>query len=263
VQELKEDAMIELLIAALLLAPQQPPPAPPDRPSATPPPPPSAPAPPSNPRLDPSDPNFSSEINRMVEQRIREALAGSPESNINVTPSPEFERALERQIERHMGRMQPDQWRWHGFLALLLPFAFLGVIGIAIWLKHRRNEAALKARLDFQTHLLSKFNSGKEFSEFLAAKGGQELLENLSVPQQPPRPRMLRSMRIGIFCSVIGIALLITEAVDDHDFSTGGAIVLAIGIGYMVSTYLSYRMAEKMGLFREETPQQQQHGPSV
>jgi hypothetical protein len=134
---------------------------------------------------------------------------------------------------------------------------FLGVIGwiVSIVVEGRKRTMAIRARADFQNRVLEKYGSGREFVELVQSEGGQKLLNALPAePAAGPADRILGSVHRGILLIFLGIGLLIVPAfVERGDIErlslAFGVILLALGIGFLVSAVLSRRLARSLGLF--------------
>ena len=66
----------------------------------------------------------------------------------------------------------------------------------------------------------------------------------------------MAAVRRGIVTVSAGIGLIVFGIVDqDRDLYGMAAIAIAIGIGFLVSAYASYRLSHKLGLWQESGPQ--------
>ncbi len=185
---------------------------------------------------------------------------GNPNPNPN--PSPEFEHQIEQQVESALKDAQIGQQigealkqvPWHqvtiigALTGVLVPLGFFALIGLIIWMQVRRSQARTKAQLELQKQLLDKFTSGREFGEFLESKGGQRFLDNALTQSSPPRAGSnVKWIRTGTFLSVFGLGLLLLSGMR-HGFLVGGAVVLALGLGFLISGAVSHRLSEKWAI---------------
>ena len=194
-------------------------------------------------------PKLAQAIQLQVESQIdEEAIEEQIEERID-------ENAIEQQVEEHidriMGQFNPSDWWFHGVLALLTPFGFFALIALVIWLIYRNSQAKTRARMEFHTQLLGKFTSGSEFAAFFGSKGGQRLLEGLWSQQMNAKERILRAMRAGVVLTVLGLGLL------GLSWRTGGfvflgVLLLALGVGFLISTGISYRLSKKWDLPKDK-----------
>ena len=208
-------------------------------------------------------PRSQDEIDEFVEQKIREALGGLP-SDGDPQMSPEAEKAIETAVESFLtdpeikdaiadkirGVTMPTQAVM--ILGTLVPITFFGMIVLIVWLLYRRSQARMRARMEFHQQILAKFTSGQEFAEFLNSKGSQQLFEGISGGQVNLKDRLLKHVRLGAIFGVIGLGLLALAIVGrDDGYGFLAVLSLGLGIGFLISARVSYRLSEKMGLLRE------------
>lgn len=134
-----------------------------------------------------------------------------------------------------------------------------GVIRAII--NHRRWLRVSKLQTDMQNKLLERFTSNEEMLAFIQTSAGQRFLESASVAAEPgpralsaPVGRMLWSVQLGIVILVAGVGLEIVsyqlsnyaEAVTG--FQVTGGIVIALGIGFILSALGSFVLSRRLGL---------------
>jgi hypothetical protein len=135
-----------------------------------------------------------------------------------------------------------------GILALLVPFALFAMVFGILWLAFRRKQEQMQAQAVFHKQLLDKFSSGKEFSEFLESQGGRQFLKTLWSQGQSGVDRVLRPMRAGIVMTVVGLALLaLSWSRGQAGIRFPGVLVLALGIGFLMSAAVSHRLSRRWG----------------
>lgn len=219
-----------LLFAPLWLAAQTTPPAPAPAPSPTPP---------------PAQPGARGQVQGEIDE---EAIEKAIEQSVD-------EKALERKIEQHIdriaGQINPREWRTPAMLGILMSIivslAFFALVALLGWLFYRRSKERMQARMDLHTQLLAKFNSGQEFSSFLASDGGRQFVESLWTPKENVRDRIMRSIQWGIIATALGLGMVFIDG-------EVGVIFLAIGIGYLISAATTWRLSKQMGLLEPKNP---------
>jgi hypothetical protein len=135
-----------------------------------------------------------------------------------------------------------------GFFALVAWIVFVFVDG-----KRRREQ--LKVSSEFHAKIFEKMGSTAEFGAFLETDGGRRLMKSLTVEGPSAKTRMLGSTQTGIVCTTIGVAMLILGGIfyylRDGLWVMGG-IITACGVGFIVSTFASYRLSKALGLLGSE-----------
>ncbi len=138
-------------------------------------------------------------------------------------------------------------------IALFVMIAFI----VRTMADGRRRREHLKTVTEFHNRLLDKLGSVSDFAQFLQTDGGARFLDTLSSERgsSGPRDRIMRSTSAGIILLALGIALLIIGWMMPYDrgaFGVLGGIVLSLGIGFLLSSAASFRLAKTLGLLDEE-----------
>ncbi len=129
------------------------------------------------------------------------------------------------------------------------------------------------ARMQSEVHskLVEKIGSGQDFSSFLNSEAGRQLADSLFYEQHrshapnfeaqhDPYGRILRSIHTGVILLALGIAFLtlgtqFTKADDGFFFDSFfffGDLAVALGAGFLISSWVSYRLSKKFGLINHD-----------
>jgi hypothetical protein len=137
------------------------------------------------------------------------------------------------------------------FFLLLVVLAFLAW---TVWLRSRRR----MAQVQLQHKLLDKFNSPQEIGDFLQTEGGRRFLQGMTTGRRDAGMRILLALQIGTVVSLLGIATLglgfvypMSRPGEPHPAVIFGALVLALGVGFLISAGISYRLSKAWGLSSE------------
>ncbi len=132
-------------------------------------------------------------------------------------------------------------------VGIFVPISLFAMILGILWLKWRQQQAQLQTRAEFHKQLLDKFTSGRDFAEFLEAKGSQRFLDALW-SQGPPSHE--KTMRNGILVGMLGLAFLGLSWMR-KDFVIPGVLLLAVGAGFLIFFAISYRLSKSRNLPNE------------
>ena len=147
-----------------------------------------------------------------------------------------------------------------GFAAMFFFSAsFAGVVWlIRTAINHRRWIRVSKVQADVHTKLLDRFSTNEELLAYIQTPAGKRFLESAPIPVESPRAisapfgRILWSMQIGSILTVAGIGIEIVAARAIEDVSQPlagiGVVVIALGVGFLVSSALAYMMSRRLGL---------------
>jgi hypothetical protein len=138
-------------------------------------------------------------------------------------------------------------------MAVVIPLAFFALVGFIVWVvsNNWRLRAQQRAANEFNTRLLDRISSFKDFNDFLASEQGARMLDSLASehPSTGPRERVLRATHVGIVATTLGLGLLmVAEHLQAEPLALVGGIALAFGLGYLISSAVSYRLARRLGV---------------
>lgn len=132
--------------------------------------------------------------------------------------------------------------------AFFLMVAFVVWTAVTAWQRRQR----LRILTDFNNRLVDRIGSLKDFSEFAKTDGGMEFLNAVlaDTPALAPRERILRATEIGIVALALGIGSLFLGWFFDGEsrnvFVAAGAIALSLGLGFLASSFVSYRLTSRL-----------------
>ena len=145
----------------------------------------------------------------------------------------------------------------------MITFFFTACFGGVIWLirtaiQHRRWIRLSKTQADVHTKLLDRFTANDELLTYIQTPAGQRFLESAPIPLDSPRAvsapvgRILWSMQIGAVLTIagIGIEIVAARAIAEvaQPVAAVGIFVIAIGVGFLISSLLAYGVSRRLGL---------------
>ncbi len=138
---------------------------------------------------------------------------------------------------------------------LIVGIAFIYTVGAVVTgvLESRHRALAIRSRTDLLNRILDKFGSSRDFIELSESSGGKRLLEALGSEPNGVGAKILSAVQRGVVLTVVGLGVLvlsmtISEQAVEEFIRIGGAVMLALGIGYLGSSAISYRIAKSIGL---------------
>jgi hypothetical protein len=149
---------------------------------------------------------------------------------------------------------------------LAVASVFIVLIGVLGWIirsimNHRRWLRVSKLQTDMQNKLLERFTSNEEMLAFIQTSAGQRFLESASMAAEAgprvlsaPVGRMLWSIQLGIVILVAGVGLeIVSYKLSNYEdvvtgFQVMGGIIIALGIGFILSAFGAFLLSRRLGL---------------
>lgn len=113
----------------------------------------------------------------------------------------------------------------------------------------------LRHKSELNHKLVDKFGSANELSQFLETEGGNRFLRSLTINGLAPKEKLLTSISRGVILTFLGIGFFILGQIFIDDmifFNAFGIIALALGAGWLVSTYISFTLSRKWGIIDQQ-----------
>jgi hypothetical protein len=139
----------------------------------------------------------------------------------------------------------------------------LAVVSGLVWLiktlvDHRRWSRLSKIQTEVHNKVLDRMQSNEDLLAYIQTPAGKRFLESAPIPMESPRSigaplgRILWSAQAGAVLTVlgIGIALVSRNTLEEvaAPLAAMGAIVIALGIGFLVSSALAFMLTRRFGL---------------
>ena len=146
----------------------------------------------------------------------------------------------------------------HSTTAVVTVFIFLGffsMVSFTVWVlaNGRRRREQMRVMNELTTRLLDRVSSAGDFGEFLKSESGARLLEGLTREADVnPGAGILSTLRVGIVLIALSSGLLLVHwtITTDTAFAILGVIALSLGLGFLIASLASLRLARKLGLLR-------------
>jgi hypothetical protein len=105
-----------------------------------------------------------------------------------------------------------------------------------------------------QKKIVDKFSTAQELNDFLQSKEGNKFLNFLRLNGRAPREKILSSLSRGVILSCLGIAIIVIGGLFAGEimyFIAFGIVLIALGVGFLISTKISYKLSKKWGIIDE------------
>jgi hypothetical protein len=150
--------------------------------------------------------------------------------------------------------------RWTAAI-ILGQFVFIGFI---IWVVSRAREARMRQRSEERTHLVERFSSSQELTDFLNSSAGRRFLDVAKAEPAHPMRSISATVTAGIIVFFVGIGFLFVAGempgYDSDGFLIPGILGVMAGIGILVSAIVSTVLYKRAGLLPRK-PEAQREEP--
>jgi|GEM_PF-937328 len=136
-------------------------------------------------------------------------------------------------------------------LAILFTFCLIaGLFILVLYSRQRRQREVLEAQRDLQTRILERFDSPREFSDFLQTRGGQRFISGLTDERGwRPARRIMLAVQVGLVVTFFGLGLVILSVLAEARNALFPAVVVfSVGAGFLAAAAASYYMSKKWRL---------------
>lgn len=121
------------------------------------------------------------------------------------------------------------------------------MVVLIVYFVARSRQRRAEVQAEVQAKLIDRFSSAPELIEFLQSPSGRQFVTGVqSAPSVMARERVASGLTRSIVLSMLGLAFLLLTFFEDNDFAVPAAILLALGIGYLLATIVSYKMSVKL-----------------
>ena len=133
----------------------------------------------------------------------------------------------------------------------LIPVFMFPMIGYIVYICLTNSRRLKMARMQAEMHgkLLDKFGSSQELVQYLESDAGKAFLEPPKEDRASPYRRILGSVQAGIILSLLGgVFLLMRNQEGVQGAGLAGGLLLALGLGFLISAGVSFRLSKAWGL---------------
>jgi hypothetical protein len=113
----------------------------------------------------------------------------------------------------------------------------------------------MRHKSQLQNKIVEKFTNVQDFNDFIQSKEGNKFLNFLRFNGLAPKQKILSSLSKGVIISFIGISLVLIGRIFPDEmryFLAFGIVFIALGVGFLVSTFISYTLSKKWGIMDED-----------
>lgn len=114
------------------------------------------------------------------------------------------------------------------------------------------NRQLTKLHYALQNNLLDKLGNSPEAIEYLHSDAAEKMFAFAAKERTNPYARILTAMQTGAVIGLLGIGFLVLRPMVPHEgaeaFAVVGVLALALGLGFLASSFAAYTFSKKWGL---------------
>jgi len=143
-----------------------------------------------------------------------------------------------------------------GTVVLLIASGVLWLVKTLV--DHRRWLRQSKIQTDVHTKILDRISSNEELLAYIQTPAGRKFLESTPISLDTPRAisaplgRILWSAQAGAVLTVLGLGITLVSRSTLEEvappLAAMGAVVIALGVGFLVSAFLAYTLTRRFKL---------------
>jgi len=159
-----------------------------------------------------------------------------------------------------------DMWRnaiegfTIGTVVLLIASGLFWLIKTLI--EQRRWSRLSKIQTDVHTKILDRFSSNEDLLAYIQTPAGRKFLESAPINVDAPRSiaaplgRILWSAQAGAVLTVLGLGISLVSRTTLEEIAGPlaalGAVIIALGVGFLVSAFLAYSLTRRFRLMPDQ-----------
>lgn len=109
----------------------------------------------------------------------------------------------------------------------------------------------IKHKNELNKQLLEKFEKMTDLKEFFQTENGVKFFQTLTVNGGNTMDKVINALKSGIIMMFLGGGFWVLSGVfaEDHEaFTALGVIIVALGLGFLVSSVVSFILSKKWGM---------------
>lgn len=146
--------------------------------------------------------------------------------------------------------MDPNTDQVMGMVVMPIMFILVGYV-VKLIMDAKKN----KLKSELHQKLVEKFDNVSELNDFLKSDSGNKFLRSLSIEYVQPKERIISSITKGLVAGFVGLSFLpvgMIFSADSKYYYAAGIVLFALGVSFLVSSWLSYKLSTKWGIINED-----------
>jgi hypothetical protein len=121
------------------------------------------------------------------------------------------------------------------------------MVVLVVYFVTRAKQRRAEVQIELQSKLIDRFGSAPELIQFLHSPAGREFISGVgSASSMMTRERLMSGFTRAIVLTMLGVAFGVLTFAYEDGFAIPAAILLALGLGYLIATIVTYKLAGRI-----------------
>jgi hypothetical protein len=118
---------------------------------------------------------------------------------------------------------------------------------LIVYFVTKARQRRVEVQVEMQSRLIDRFGTAPELVQFLHSPAGEKFVSGVqSAPAALTRERLMSGFSRAIVLTALGGAFVFLTFYTDEDFAIPAAILFFLGAGYLIATFVSYKLSAKL-----------------
>jgi hypothetical protein len=118
---------------------------------------------------------------------------------------------------------------------------------LIVYFVTKARQRRVEAQVEMQGRLIDRFGTAPELVQFLHSPAGRTFVTGVQgAPAALTRERLMSGFSRAIVLTMLGAGFLFLTFYSNEDWAVPAAILFFLGIGYLIATYVSYKLSAKL-----------------
>lgn len=121
------------------------------------------------------------------------------------------------------------------------------MVVLVVFIVARSRQRRVEAQFEMQARLIDRFGAAPEFVAFLQSPAGRQFVAGVhAAPAALTRDRLMSGFTRAIVLTMLGAAFLFLTFYFDDSFAVPAAILFFLGVGFLLATFVSFKLSAKL-----------------
>jgi TRAP-type mannitol/chloroaromatic compound transport system permease large subunit len=122
------------------------------------------------------------------------------------------------------------------------------MVVLIVYFVTRARQRRAELQIEMQSRMIDRFSTASELVQFLQSEAGRQFMSGVqAVSTHVTRDRLMRGFNRSIVLIMLAIGFVfIGFYTREEDAHVAAAILGSLGVGFLIATFVSYKLSEKL-----------------